>query len=50
VFGKKNYYESIVRDEKHLNNIRQYIINNPQQWDDDPEKPSNTEIMIDLDF
>ena len=47
---QKNYYESIVQDEKQLNNIRQYIIDNPQKWDDDPEKPSNPEIMIDFVF
>ena len=27
-----NYYEHIIRDEKSLNNIREYIRNNPRDW------------------
>jgi REP element-mobilizing transposase RayT len=33
----RNYYERIIRDERELNNIREYIINNPEQWAEDPE-------------
>jgi len=29
---QRNYYEHIIRDEKSLENIRNYIINNPLQW------------------
>ena len=29
---QRNYYEHIVRNDKDLNNIREYIINNPMQW------------------
>jgi len=29
---QRNYYEHIIRDEKSLENIRKYIINNPEQW------------------
>jgi putative transposase len=29
---QRNYYEHIIRDEKSLENIRKYIINNPLQW------------------
>lgn len=52
VIWQRNYYEIIVRDEKQLNQIRQYMINNPQIWDEDPEKPDylSTEILIDLHF
>ena len=52
VIWQRNYYEIIVRDAKQLNQIRQYIINNPQTWDKDSEKPDNlsTEILIDLYF
>jgi len=32
---QRNYYEHIVRDEKDLNRIREYIKNNPQNWKDD---------------
>ena len=29
------YYDHIIRDEEDLNIIREYIINNPLNWDDD---------------
>ncbi len=49
---QKNYYESIVSNEEKLNNIRRYILNNPQKWDDDPENPSHQslELLIELVF
>ena len=28
----RNYYESIIRDERALHNIRRYIHNNPRNW------------------
>jgi len=36
---QRNYYEHIGRDEKSLDNIRQYILENPLRWVDDPENP-----------
>ena len=38
---QRNYYERIVRSEEELNRIRQYIIDNPTKWDDDPNNPTN---------
>lgn len=38
---QRNYYEHIIRNEKALNNIRQYIINNPLSWDNDQLHPDN---------
>lgn len=32
---QRNYYEHIIRDENDLNRIRQYIINNPANWEKD---------------
>ncbi len=29
---QRNYYESILRDEKYLAVVREYIINNPKNW------------------
>lgn len=48
-FNKKlwqsNYYDHIIRNEIDLNRCREYIINNPLQWDDDEENPfRNTNI------
>ncbi len=52
VIWQRNYYESILRNEQQLNHIRQYIINNPQKWDEDTEKPENPsqELLIDFLF
>jgi putative transposase len=38
---QRNYYEHIVRDECELNRIREYIINNPANWDSDDDNPKN---------
>jgi len=37
---QRNYYEHIVRNEKELNEIRDYIANNPVQWELDRENPA----------
>jgi putative transposase len=37
---QRNYYEHVTRNEVDLNDVRQYIINNPIQWDMDEENPS----------
>ena len=34
---QKNYYEHIVRNENELNEIRNYIVNNPVNWETDKE-------------
>lgn len=34
---QRNYYEHIIRNENELNHIREYIINNPLQWQFDRE-------------
>ena len=40
-FWQRNYYEHVIRDEDELNIIRQYIRDNPRNWLDDPDNPSN---------
>ncbi|OGO26167.1 MAG: hypothetical protein A2136_08355 [Chloroflexi bacterium RBG_16_54_11] len=32
-----NYYDRIIRDDKELDRIRLYIIENPRLWAEDPE-------------
>jgi REP element-mobilizing transposase RayT len=32
---QRNYYEHIIRNEYELNRIRQYIQNNPKNWNED---------------
>jgi putative transposase len=38
---QKNYYEHIIRYEKELHQIREYIVNNPMQWELDTENLQN---------
>lgn len=37
---QRNYYEHVIRDEKDLNRIRDYIQSNPMNWDEDEENPN----------
>ena len=39
---QRNYYEHIVRDEDDLNRARQYIVDNPLQWELDEYHPGQT--------
>ena len=36
---QRNYWEHIIRNEKELDRIREYIINNPIKWQADAENP-----------
>ena len=36
---QRNYYEHIIRNEESMNRIREYIVNNPLQWQLDRENP-----------
>jgi len=38
---QRNYYEHIIRNERALQRIREYIINNPLRWHLDVENPDN---------
>ena len=40
-FWQRNYYEHIVRNERELNAIRQYIIDNPINWKMDRDNLEN---------
>jgi putative transposase len=37
---QRNYYEHVVRNDDELNRIREYILQNPLQWELDPENPN----------
>jgi REP element-mobilizing transposase RayT len=39
---QRNYYEHIVRDERTLDGIREYILANPLRWHLDRENPNQT--------
>ncbi|ELS01745.1 transposase [Xenococcus sp. PCC 7305] len=38
---QRNYYEHIIRNEKSLNKIREYVVHNPLSWQDDQLHPNN---------
>ena len=46
---QRNYFEHVIRDERSLEQIRQYIIDNPLQWDLDHENPAATATPADRD-
>ena len=38
---QRNYYEHVIRKDEELDDIRQYIIDNPPRWAEDRENPAN---------
>ena len=36
---QRNYHERVIRNERELNAIRQYIQDNPARWAEDAENP-----------
>jgi REP element-mobilizing transposase RayT len=43
---QRNYHERVIRNETEMNRIRQYITNNPSQWDNDEYNPMHSRIQI----
>jgi len=41
---QRNYYERIIRNQRELNAIRQYIHDNPARWADDEENPARIKV------
>jgi len=35
IIWQRNYHERIIRTDRELNNVRQYILNNPANWQND---------------
>jgi REP element-mobilizing transposase RayT len=46
---QSRFYDHIIRDEKSLQEIREYIRNNPLQWELDRENPQNMHDWINYD-
>jgi REP element-mobilizing transposase RayT len=40
---QRNYYEHVIRDEKALDRVRQYVDENPARWASDDENPENVQ-------
>jgi len=47
---QRNYYDHIIRSEKSLNYIREYIVNNPIRWEFDKENPQGKMDKKEEDF
>jgi putative transposase len=43
---QRNYYEHIIRNEKELNQTREYILYNPLQWQFDRENPERIQSKV----
>ena len=37
---QKSFYDHVIRQDESLDKIREYILNNPKQWELDEENPS----------
>ncbi len=44
---QRNYFEHVIRNEKSLNRIREYICANPLRWPHDLENPAATALATD---
>ncbi len=49
-FWQRNYYEHVIRNEKELKHIREYIQNNPLKWELDRENPESENFNLDHDL
>jgi REP element-mobilizing transposase RayT len=43
---QRSYYDHVVREDESLDKIREYIRNNPKQWELDEENPKNWNNQI----
>ena len=46
---QKSFYDHVIRSERSLESIREYIQNNPLKWDMDRENPSSKNFNLDHD-
>jgi putative transposase len=42
-FWQRGYYEHVIRNDRSLDRIREYILNNPYNWDTDEDNPNRIE-------
>jgi len=46
-FGwQRNYWEHVVRNDEDMDRIREYIINNPVEWEMDEENPKRCQKLV----
>lgn len=47
---QRNYYEHVIRNEKQLEMVRQYIVPNPLRWASDRENPQAHQTRDEIDL
>ena len=40
-FWQRSYYDRVIRDDASLDRMRQYVLDNPARWRQDPENPTD---------
>ncbi len=45
---QRNYYEHIIRSQREMHRIREYIIGNPAEWAEDEDNPVNHAPVADI--
>ena len=45
---QRNYFEHVIRNDESLDRIREYIVNNPSQWEMDRENPIGARHAVPL--
>ena len=46
---QRSFYDHVIRNEKSLNNLREYVVNNPLKWNLDRENPLSKNFNFDHD-
>lgn len=49
IVWQRNFYERVIRSEKELNCLREYIVNNPLNWSLDRENPDSRHYSLGYD-
>lgn len=47
---QRNYYEHIIRNDESLRNIREYVVNNPINWELDREHPNTVQSGVRIPY
>ncbi len=47
---QRSFYDHVIRNDASLQNIREYIVNNPLKWDDDENNPVNFNKTVRASF
>jgi len=43
---QRGYYERVIRDERELERVRRYVVDNPAKWATDRENPAAREAAV----